>query len=213
MARKSLKKTYRDLMQGLVEEYRAAGNDWPAASITIARWAIRHGKWTRHGTTLAKICARDISKALRDEMYLDPQGRRVRTKHAARYTREMPDGSCEQYTLWADVRTADRKFMEVAFKQRRTQIVSDCKQLKTDVESYNDNGPRGQPIQLHLDFTADVAEAMQPAEYRPSGVDPAIAEILEKLPEQKIPSAGKASNKAQISPPISVSLTSQPQSN
>jgi len=36
--------------------------------------------------------------------------------------------------------------------------VGDCRQLKTDVDSYNDNQNTGEPIQLVLDFTDDMAE-------------------------------------------------------
>lgn len=48
--------------------------------------------------------------------------------------------------------------MELAFQQRRRQIVGDCRQLKVDVDSFNDNANIGQTIQLILDFTYDVAE-------------------------------------------------------
>ena len=48
--------------------------------------------------------------------------------------------------------------MEVAFQQRRQQIVGDCRQLKTDVDSYNENGDLSQPIQMIFDFTEDLAE-------------------------------------------------------
>ena len=48
--------------------------------------------------------------------------------------------------------------MVVAFQQRRGQIVSDCVQLKRDVDSYNDNQNDGEPIQVPLNFTADVHE-------------------------------------------------------
>ena len=58
--------------------------------------------------------------------------------------------------------------MEVAFQQRRNQIVGDCRQLKRDVDSYNDNNVYGGFIQLELNFTEDVAEMEQPNEYRPS---------------------------------------------
>lgn len=57
--------------------------------------------------------------------------------------------------------------MERAFQLRRRQIVGDCKQLKTDVDSFNDNHPAEKPIQLLLDFADDVAEASQPTDYRP----------------------------------------------
>jgi len=69
--------------------------------------------------------------------------------------------------LWDDIRIAPREFMERAFQLRRRQIVGDCKQLKTDVDSFNDNHPEEAPIQLLLDFGDDVAEANQPTEYRP----------------------------------------------
>jgi hypothetical protein len=55
--------------------------------------------------------------------------------------------------------TAPRAHMELAFAQRRQQIIGDCIQLKRDVDSYNDTSLQLHPIQLILDFTEDVAEA------------------------------------------------------
>jgi hypothetical protein len=46
----------------------------------------------------------------------------------------------------------------VAFSQRRDQIISDCVQLKADVDNYNQNQNPGDPIQLKLDLTNDVRE-------------------------------------------------------
>ncbi len=48
--------------------------------------------------------------------------------------------------------------MEIAFQQRRQQIVGDCRQLKTDADSFNDNSNPGSPIQMIFDFTDDLAE-------------------------------------------------------
>ncbi len=48
--------------------------------------------------------------------------------------------------------------MEIAFQQRRQQIVGDCRQLKTDVDSFNDNGEPGPTIQMVFDFSEDLAE-------------------------------------------------------
>lgn len=48
--------------------------------------------------------------------------------------------------------------MSLAFSQRRQQIVGDCHQLKTDVDSFNENREPDRPIQMLLDFTEDVAE-------------------------------------------------------
>jgi hypothetical protein len=57
--------------------------------------------------------------------------------------------------------------MLMAFQQRRSQIVGDCRQLKTDVDSYNDNNTHKGHYQLPLDFTWDVAEREQPTTYTP----------------------------------------------
>jgi hypothetical protein len=118
---------------------------------------------------------------MRDEYITDPQGRRVRAKHAARVKRHG-----EQTTIWDDVRTATREHMEVALKQRRKQIVGDCRQLKTDADSFNQNRSPENPIQVVFDFTQDLAEfdalsahsgplAPTSPSGRPSGVDDAAS--------------------------------------
>ena len=48
--------------------------------------------------------------------------------------------------------------MERSFQQKRQGIVGDCRQLKTDVDSYNEKQNTGEPFQLVLDFTDDMAE-------------------------------------------------------
>ncbi|HUT73485.1 MAG TPA: hypothetical protein VM221_01470 [Armatimonadota bacterium] len=90
---------------------------------------------------------------MREQYVTDPQGRSVRAKHVARVNRNG-----EQLPLWADIRSASREHMEIAFQQRRQQIVGDCRQLKTDVDSFNENRNPGAPIQMVLDFTYDVEE-------------------------------------------------------
>ena len=41
---------------------------------------------------------------------------------------------------------------------RRNGIVGDCTQLKMDVDSYNQNTNKDQPIQVIFDFTLDLEE-------------------------------------------------------
>jgi hypothetical protein len=48
--------------------------------------------------------------------------------------------------------------MGIAFQQRRQQIVGDCRQLKSDVDSYNENRNPSSPIQMVFDFTLDLVE-------------------------------------------------------
>ena len=146
--------TITEQRQRIVSAYRAAEQPWPASARQIARWAIDEGLWQPERGTMVGQLAEELARAMREEYYTDPQGRSVRTKHAAR---TKQDGV--QTTLWDDIRTADSSHMRGAFQWRRQQIVGDCKQLKTDVDSYNENRDPESPIQLILDFTADVAEA------------------------------------------------------
>jgi len=146
--------TYAEQMQRIVEEYRQSGEPWPAESRQIAAWAVSTGRWRPQQDTVIARCAEDIAKAMREEYITDPQGRRVRAMHAAR----VKTKNGVQAVLWADLLTAPRSHMEIAFQNRRQQIVGDCRQLKTDADSYNDNANSGVPIQIVFDFTQDLAE-------------------------------------------------------
>lgn len=165
------KPTFNEQMQDAIREYRGSGGTWPASAKTIARWMIANRKWERHGTSLVKICARDVARAMREDYYTDPQGRRVRLNHAARFP--IPDSDTQE-TLWGDIRTEPRPFMQRAFSNRRMQIVGDCKQLKIDVDSYNDNGPKGPPVKMLWDFTDDI----EVHRYNPKEIDPSLAAIV-----------------------------------
>jgi hypothetical protein len=145
--------SYTEQMQRIANLYRQSCQPIPATTHQMAAWAIHEGLWQPQPDALINQCAEELARAMREEYITDPQGRPVRAKHAARF---KIDGG--QKSLWDDIRTAGRNFMEIAFKQRRQQIVGDCRQLKIDVDSYNENANPGQPIQLVLDFTLDVLE-------------------------------------------------------
>lgn len=145
--------TYKEQLQRIVAEYRGNAQPWPATSHEMAVWAIETGRWHPQRSAMLRKCAEELSDAMREEYITDLQGRRVRSKHVARYG----DGSA-QMPLWADIRTASRDHMEIAFQQRRQQILGDCRQLKNDVDSFNDNYNGGQALQMVFDFTDDLAE-------------------------------------------------------
>lgn len=150
--------------QHITEAYRRAGKEWPATARDIASWAIEQNLWKPSRDDQVRQCTDQLTRAMREEYFTDPQGRKVRVMHVAR---EVRNG--ELVGLWDDIRTADRPHMAAAFQLRRQQIVGDCRQLKTDVNSYNENGNTGDPIDLVLDFTWDVeeleaAELGEPAE-------------------------------------------------
>lgn len=140
-------------LQRIVIRYREDGQPWPTTTRAIAAWAISRGLWQPQRTALLSQCADQISRALREEYITDPQGRRVRTKHPARIEREG-----EQSVLWVDIRTASRGHMRIAFQQRRRQVIDVCRQLKTNVDSFNENRSSLDPIQMRFDFTRDLEE-------------------------------------------------------
>ncbi|MBT3821914.1 MAG: hypothetical protein HOM52_11005 [Rhodospirillaceae bacterium] len=144
---------YMKQMQHIVSLYRLAGEPWPAASKAIGEWAIKQRLWELPESAALARCAEDISRAMREEYMTDPKGRRVRVKHPA--TVKVPGG---QMVLWDDMRTASPEHMRISFQQRRQQIVGDCRQLKVDVDSYNDQNSENPPIQMVFDFTMDLAE-------------------------------------------------------
>lgn len=141
--------TYNKQLQGLVNRYIEEGGLWPATSHELAIWALNNGLWQPKESEVTKILAEQLARAMREEYIVDPQGRKVRAKHAARY---------EQTVLWDDIRTASREHMQVSLQNRRQQIVGDCHQLKLDVDSYNENKNDGLPIQMVFDFTNDLIE-------------------------------------------------------
>ena len=140
--------------QKIISRYRESGQSWPATSVEIARWAITKKLWDIHPSKVVRQCADQIGQAMREEYITDPQGRKVRAKHVAPY----PDKKGQLRLKWDDMRSAAYEHMEMAFAHRRQQIVSDCCQLKLDIDSYNQNYNTNTPIQGVFDFTYDLEE-------------------------------------------------------
>lgn len=158
---RSVKKSSDQYLR-IVELYLQEGGGEPIELDALARFAINNGHWKRHASRMLQLCKRDFSPAFREQYHTDPQGRSVRTYHAA-----ASRAGATQQVFWADMRTAPREHMETAFLQRRDQIVGDCTQLERDVDSFNDNNTHGASYLLALDFGPDVEEREQPTEYRP----------------------------------------------
>lgn len=144
--------TYSKQMQKIVQDYRDAGLPWPATKHEIADWAIITGRWRMPAAAVRRRCADDIADAMREEYMTDSKGRRVRLLHPA------PSMLGDREMRWDDIRTAPRPHMQLSFHHRRQGVVSDCRQMKTDCDSYNDAHPDEEPIQIVFDFTMDLAE-------------------------------------------------------
>ncbi len=139
--------------QKTVREYRTADQHWPATAKEIADWALLNGKWEIPPAAIRKKCAEQMAEAMREEYFTDAKGRRVRLLHPATVKRQG-----ELFTEWDDIRTAPRTHMQLSFQQRRKAVVGECRQLKTDVDSYNDVHSDQELIQISFDFNMDLAE-------------------------------------------------------
>lgn len=153
-----IRKSNREALQALVEQYRSEEHVDSVNLEDAAAWMIRNKHWMPRVKKQIDMLKAELRAALREEYITDPQGRRVRRKHAQRMYNIVEGGKCKQTVLWHDIETATRPQMQACSQQRRQAIVMDCKQLKQDVDSYNENYNKSVPIKLLWDFTDDLAD-------------------------------------------------------
>lgn len=153
-------KSHYETLQQYAEEYCDETGRTTFTALEIATWAIRTQRWDAPPDLLLKACRSEFARAFREEHLEDRNGMPVRAKHVARITR-----GDRQLHIWADIRKAPHEHMELAFQQRREQIVGDCRQLKRDVDFYTEQRPENPRIQMVFDFSDDIEEAEAPAEY------------------------------------------------
>lgn len=104
----------------------------------VAQWAIAKGHWVRPPPTPEETLRRLITRHLRAEHFVDPQGRTVRAHHAVIYEVQTEDGP-KRRSRWFRLFQAPPNHALTAFQLRRRAAVSDVHQLSLDFESYNDN--------------------------------------------------------------------------
>ncbi len=119
--------SYHSGLLEAIPAYMEAGGKWPATIRELADFAVRERSWRPSRSEMVTLCANKLRAAMRQEKHTDPQGRKVRTFHAARQPRVDNDGVERQLVLWDDIRTADEDHMEIAFQQRRTRLLNGCR--------------------------------------------------------------------------------------
>jgi hypothetical protein len=140
-------------LQRLFRQYEAENNHEPTGTKSVVKWAVDKGLLDLPEIDPIDVLAGKMARALRTEQAVDADGRKHRVNHAVKV---MKNGV--QETFWGIMGFAPKEHMEMAFRQRREQVIGDCYQLKTDVDAYNAQNPHQPQIQLELDFTDDVAE-------------------------------------------------------
>jgi hypothetical protein len=141
-------------LRKLADEFFAM-HDQGGTAKEILRWAYDNGKWAPHPDDFIRAGAEQLARAMREDTETDPQGRDIRTKHVLIERR-----GGEQLLIWNSSKDMSPEQMELSFQYRRKLIVNDCVQLKTEVDSYNENKNPGKPFQSVMDFTDDVEEEM-----------------------------------------------------
>ena len=150
-------KTRGDHLRELLNDYLLAHGGGPVDLGDVYAWARRQRRWEPPAASQLRQFKEEVARAAREEYYTDPQGRRVRRKHAVVVLRE----GGRQQSLWADIAGAPREHMRLSLQQRRRGVLGDLAQLKLDMDSYNENNnpEPGRPIQLSFNFEEDLAEA------------------------------------------------------
>jgi hypothetical protein len=146
-------KTRGDYLRELLDEYLKIHGSGPVDLNAVYFWAVQNRRYEPPATSQARIFREEMARAAREDHYTDPQGRHVRKKHAV--VIQVGD---TQRSLWADIETAPLEHMRLSFQQRRQSIFGDVTQLKTDMDSYNENhNPTpDRPIQLSFNFDEDL---------------------------------------------------------
>ena len=161
MLQKRITSTKVEKLQHIINDYVDVTGADVIDMNKVAQYAISEGLWKPPKYDPYKTCARELSRAAREEFYADPQGREVRKKHC--YT--VVDESGQHRWLWVDIQTAKPDQMHKSLAARRRSALGDVVQLSTDLASYNDNNAFGVAIQMSFNFDEDLAEMAHPEEY------------------------------------------------
>jgi hypothetical protein len=147
--------TFNEQLIRIVEDYRAAGMPWPASKVELGEWAVANDRYQLTRRMAAAQAAERIGRAMGLEHVVDRKGRSVRKYYAARIRENG------QLVMKWDDWNAPRPFMEVAAANRRNQILGECRQLRTDMDSYSDRKCPDAPIQIDFNFNIDLEELEQ----------------------------------------------------
>jgi hypothetical protein len=159
---------FSEQMQAIFNKYTDEVDSSPVSLDDVAAWAIENRLYFPAPRDVVKLCREALAESLRQEKRIDEKGRKYRAKHSVR-----TNAGGVQLSLWADIDTAPRSFMEKSFSQRRKSIVDDCFRMKQDVDHFNDENPDELPIQFVMDFTDDIAEMEAAARFESDDDDEA----------------------------------------
>lgn len=161
-------KTRPEQFKYLIEQYNKAHgikSDEATEPALVAAWAIKMGLWVRPPPTPEETLRRLLTRFLRAEHIVDPQGRTVRAHHAVIYEVQTEDGTTRR-SRWFRINLAPPKHMLASLQLRRRGAVSDVQQISIDFDSYNDNNVHKAALPaMDFNFNKDLEELRQPTSY------------------------------------------------
>jgi hypothetical protein len=131
----------------------------------LAPWAIERGLDKKRPPTQEEMLRREISRELKNQYFVDPQGREVRSNHAILIEIQTPRG-IKRFSRWLPLFDAPAEHMRLSAQLRRKSAFADVRQLALDLESYNDNNHFGGTIPIpSFDFNQDIEDSRQSTSY------------------------------------------------
>ena len=149
----------------VAEEYMRAQNITDISQVDwddFAKWAHANDKYRVVLPDPVQLIRRSVSRALRDSLELDKQERLIRRFHHVLIEDPITH---EKIDRWVDITTAPPKQMKLSLTVRREAAFADVFQLKTDLDSYNDNNSFGAKLEMDFNYNLDLQERSLPGEY------------------------------------------------
>ena len=163
------KRKIRVSRQSKQEWLQARARDWMRlhnatefAPDVVAAWLVDTRQYEEAPYSVVRRCRQELTRALRQQKMVDPQGREVRALCSVRYR----DENGELKATWSTLFEASPKHMRQSAQQHRRSIRGEILQHHRNVVSWNDNNVHGAQLELFgYNFNLDVAEAEMPTEY------------------------------------------------
>ena len=131
----------------------------------LSPWAIKRGLDKKKPPSREEILRREISRELKNQYFVDPQGREVRANHAIPIDVQTPQG-LKRYSRWLPLFEAPPGHMRLSGQLRRKSAYADVRQLTLDLESWNENNSYGETIPIpSFNFDQDLEDSRQPTTY------------------------------------------------
>ena len=142
--------TKREQLLRIRDEYRSAHENAPATARDMADWAVATERYKSLPHATERKCAEELSEVMGMEMMTVHGNRRVRTMHTWRSA---------QGNLWDHIRTISNPDMALSMAYRRNGVLGEVKQMKIDLDFFNELHPDEPALQTSFNFENDLADA------------------------------------------------------